>query len=73
MSAVQRLEENVSKPSISTYDLEKASEAFAKTILSEEDKDENLDAYEAAYQKNMRVVSLNSSFTWLPFGHVNDG
>jgi hypothetical protein len=60
-SAVQKLEDNVSKPSISTYDLEKASESFTKTILGESDKNENLDAYEAAYQKNMRAVSLESS------------
>jgi hypothetical protein len=59
-SAVQKLEANVSKPSVSTYDLAKASESFTKAILAETDKNKNLDAYEAAYQKNRRVVSLGS-------------
>jgi hypothetical protein len=56
-SAVQRLEAHVTQPSVSTHDLAKASESFTKAILAETDKNDNLEAYDAAYQKNMRVVS----------------
>jgi hypothetical protein len=55
--AIQQLKHNISKPSTSTYDLEKASDAFTETILQEADKDANLEAYEAAWQKNMRFVN----------------
>jgi hypothetical protein len=54
-NAIQDIGKQTTDPS-AIKDLEEDLNTFTTTILNDPDKDKNLEAFEAAWQKNMRQV-----------------
>lgn len=56
--AVQEIKNNARDSSAKSKDVQDASVDFSAAVLNEADKDQNLAAFEAAWQKNARRVRL---------------
>ncbi|KAI8934281.1 hypothetical protein NX059_009022 [Plenodomus lindquistii] len=54
---VKTIDADAQAPPITIADMQEASKVFTETLLNEPDKDKNLAAYEAQWQKNQRLVS----------------